>query len=187
MKLNLTKVSALESEYKVTALLTIQKTTPYLYAKIKQKYPDKVIYLDLSLDNGGVYKLPVVTNLDLSSITGNTGELIFGKRGYMGRPYAFCAGCEKKGTCTLEEPCTLRDEYFAQKALKEARKDDERFWSNGTPKKNLILCEYAKYKYAHKRTAGQCQGEKCRFYEAGGCALDKEAFKEYDDFVHSKY
>lgn len=90
------------------------------------------------------------------------------RREVRGRPFGFCKDCEHVNDCSADTPCEKRD---ARKNLAEIGKD-ERFWKNGVPKKHLILCKYAKYMYAHKKTAGQCQKEKCSFYDRGKCYLN---------------
>lgn len=93
------------------------------------------------------------------------------KRSFMGRPYTFCKECDYKEGCSLDRPCQKRDAYLAKKQDKLAKAGDSRFWKNGVPKKKLILCQSSKYRYAHKKTAGQCQEDKCEFYESGKCFL----------------
>lgn len=93
------------------------------------------------------------------------------KRSFMGRPYLFCKNCEKKDVCSLDFPCAARDEYLDRKNHAVQVRGDDRYWKNGVPKKRLVLCKSSKYRYAHKKTAGLCQGEQCVFYTGGKCEL----------------
>ena len=179
MKLDYKTVSDVERANGVTLLYTVKMGTPYIYTKVKRDIPDSIIYLTVKTARGRDHVAPFIRNEDLDSVTSSMLKKKSSsskKRSFMGRPYSFCEGCWAKDFCSEEFPCEKRDEKMRNKAFIESVKEDDRFWKNGVPKKYMILCKYAKYMYAHKKTAGQCQKEKCRFYVDGGCylGLDKD-------------
>lgn len=172
MKLDYTSIETIEKENRVTFLYTIKTRTPYIYIKIKKEIPEDIMYFTVKTARGKDHVAPFIRNTDLEFIKNSKKKSQKRKRGFMGRPFSFCKDCPVKDFCSEEFPCEKREEKrkileFAQKV-----KDDDRFWKNGVPKKHLVLCKYARYMYAHKRTAGKCQKEKCRFYVGGECELN---------------
>lgn len=176
MKLDYTSIEEVERNEKVTLLYRVKTSTPYIYAKIKRVTPDSIIYFVVKTARGKDHIAPFIRNEDLQFLFDKKKKEVKRKRGFIGRPFSFCEGCWAKDSCSESLPCAFRDK---KREIKEAAKKvegDDRFWKNGVPKKHLVLCKYAKYMYAHKKTAGQCQKEKCRFYVEGKCELnlDKE-------------
>lgn len=176
MKLDYTTIEELEKEEDVTLLYTVKKDTPYIYTKIRKNIPDSVIYFTVKTARGRDHVAPFIRNMDLNSLKLEKKKSLARKRSFMGRPYSFCKDCWAKDFCSPEFPCEKRDEKIRNRQFVKSVEGDDRFWKNGVPKKHMVLCKYAKYMYAHKKTAGQCQKEKCRFYENGNCllSLDKD-------------
>lgn len=171
MKLDLDSIREVEVEKDATSLLLLKKVFPYGYLRVKQIIPDKVFYANVKTSKGKSHSHAFILNSDLGSLFEKKAEKKQQKRQVMGRPYKFCKGCVNKDICSEQFACKERDAYQTQKAEREKVSQDTRFWKNGSPKKNLMLCTYAKYRYAHKKTAGLCQKEKCAFYGEAGCFL----------------
>lgn len=171
MKYDKEIISRLEKEYTAIWLPRLQKENQYLYVKLSKRYREKIFTIPITMKNGNIRDIKFVKLSDLEELKRDERlrkEEPRKKRKILGRTFNFCKDCEHINDCSFDMPCAKRDE---RKKLHELAKD-ERFWNNGTPKKHLILCKYAKYMYAHKRTAGQCQKEKCSFYDSGKCFLD---------------
>lgn len=171
MKLDYYEIKYLEEENNAILLSRLQKEQQYLYVKISKRYPEKIFTIPITMQNGNRRNIKFVKLSDLEKV--KRDERLKNaepqkRRKVRGRPFDFCKDCEHLNDCSADTPCIKRDE---RKKLEEIGQD-ERFWNNGTPKKHLILCKYAKYMYAHKKTAGQCQKEKCSFYDSGKCYLN---------------
>lgn len=169
MKLNKDIISEIEEKEGAILLTRLQKEKQYMYVKARARIPDKIFYVDIPLKNGSVHSVAFIRKADLTPLERDErfGKTPKAHRKFRGRPFKFCAGCVYERTCTPEIECGNRKAY--EDTHKEVQ--DDRYWKNGVPKKHMILCQYAKYRYAHKRTAGQCQEEKCRFYKSGKCEL----------------
>ena len=175
MRIDREQIKVLERENDCTALCTVREDKMYTYIKIKKRYMDKVVYFPVTFKNGGSVQVAFIPNAFLAEMK----DLRFSeepkpkKRGWVGRPFAFCAKCAHKADCSADIPCDKRDKALASRTI--AKMGDVRFWDNGKPKKHLILCRYVKYLYAHKVPKGTCQKELCKFYQDGACylSLDK--------------
>lgn len=171
MKFDDYEIKYLEKENNAISLFHLQKEQQYLYVKISKRYPEKIFTIPITMQNGKQHNVKFIKNSDLEKL--KQDDRLRKKepqpqRGVRGRPFGFCKDCKHIQDCTLAIPCEKRDKRNKLKQIGT----DERFWKNGTPKKHLILCKYAKYMYAHKKTAGQCQKEKCCFYDSGKCFLN---------------
>lgn len=177
MKLNYDTVRNIEDSNNVTLLYSVRVKTPYIYTKIRRSIPDCIIYFTVKTARGKDHVAPFIRNEDLDFMSNKAKKKApKKKRAFMGRPYSFCKDCWAKDFCSEEYFCKKRDEKVKNKEFIKSIDGDDRFWKNGVPKKHLILCKYAKYRYAHKKTAGKCQKERCRFYADGSChiGLDKD-------------
>lgn len=180
MKLNLKEIKKAEIDNRAVSLFNIRKERQYLYVKIRKYYPKLVFYVPIRLVGGKNRFMAFISQEDYDFIKTTRKKKEENnktmKRSFMGRPYSFCKDCDMKEMCTLDYPCEKREEYLKKKQFAKTVEGDDRFWKNGVPKKRLVLCQSAKYMYAHKKTAGQCQEDKCSFYVAGKCelGLDKE-------------
>lgn len=181
MKLDMQAVKKIEEERGFVSLLTLRERRQYLYMKVRKEFADRIEYVDIGTKKGTEHFTPFVPvelvtriarEVEGRKVSKKKGK----KRGFLGRMYYFCKECDRRFDCSLDFPCGQRDEYLAKKAFAEKVKGDDRYWNNGVPKKSKVLCQSSKYKYAHKKTAGQCQKEKCEFYCKGICELgiDKE-------------
>lgn len=171
MKLDYETIRQVESSEDAIFLYTIKKETPYVYSKIKKNLFDRIVYFTVKTSRGRDHVAPFIRREDLELLEKAKKKQTKRKRSFMGRPYSFCEDCWAKDFCSPELSCEKRDERIRSREFIKSVGGDDRFWKNGVPKKHMILCKYAKYMYAHKKTAGQCQKEKCRFYESGVCAL----------------
>lgn len=171
MRLDYNSILEVEEQMGAISLLLIRNTNAYLYTKIQRSGCPRLFY-KVKTARGKTHTIPFISKEDYAAILENYKvKKRKVKRTFMGRPYSFCKDCEMKYACTLDHFCEKREAQRAKKAFAKSIAGDDRFWKNGSPKKNLVLCKYAKYRYAHKKTAGQCQKEKCRFYESGRCVL----------------
>lgn len=181
MKYDIASIEKLEKEKGLVSLYTIRRNGYHLVRKVKKLAREHIIELDISTVSG-LRRTMQFLSIDLFNQAVAQNKRIKkdfkGVRRIMGRPYAFCTGCKCKDTCTEEIPCKAREDYRRAKEFAEKVKEDDRFWKNGVPKKSLMLCESSKYRYAHKKSAGNCQGSTCRFYEKGGCILGIDKDKE---------
>lgn len=178
MKIDREQINAIQQREGCTALCTLRQEKMYTYMKIKKRYMEQVVYYPVTLKGGKVFQVAFIPNSVLDSMP----DFRFStapkspKRGWVGRPFAFCNDCEHKLNCDISVDCPKRNEALAKRHDKCTA--DDRFWANGNPKKHLVLCQYSKYLYAHKISKGVCQKELCRFYDAqeGKCLLflDKE-------------
>ena len=171
MKYDYYEIKYLEEENGAIWIYRLQKEQQYLYLKLNKRRPEKIFTIPITMQNGKRHDVKFVKISDLEEL--KCDERLRKsepqkRRKVRGRPFDFCKDCEHVNDCSADTPCAKRDE---RKKLNEVGQD-ERFWNNGTPKKHLILCKYAKYMYAHKKTAGQCQKEKCSFYDSGKCYLN---------------
>ena len=171
MKFDDYEIKYLEKENNAISLFHLRNEQQYLYVKISKRYPEKIFTIPITMQNGKLHGVKFVKISDLQEVKCDDRLRkieLQPQRGVRGRPFGFCKDCEHFKDCTADTPCEKRDE---RNKLSEIGKD-ERFWKNGTPKKYLVLCKYAKYMYAHKKTAGQCQRGKCSFYDNGKCFLN---------------
>lgn len=171
MKLDYNSIIRIEEERGLVSLLRLKELDAYLQLKIRKTRKDAIQYISVDTVRGKPHLHPFVSKELVEQLKVKKSSVDKKKRTAIGRPYIFCKGCEHFGVCSADISCSLRDEYNKKKEQVRSVSEDVRFWKNGTPKKNLILCQYAKYKYAHKKTAGQCQKEKCAFYSEQGCFL----------------
>lgn len=166
MKLDEKAISAIERDTGSISLYRLHKESQYMYARIRKFYSDLVVYYDVPLMNGGQRSMPFLPRVCLSQVKVDRRINPNKKhRTLMGRPYSFCLDCENKDFCSLDIPCSKRDEYIANKKKCSDAKGDDRFWNNGKPKKCFILCQYFK-----TRGNGECKGSACQFYN-GECTL----------------
>lgn len=172
MKYNWDSIVEVEKSTGMLSLFNIHRKKQYLYKRIMEE-PDVLEFLAVKTAGGKEVKIPFISvkNLEKIQIRAKGIRKKVSKRGFMGRPYTFCKSCEHKNTCALDTPCDKRDEYIANRKFLCSRAKDSRFWKNGVPKKSLILCQSSRYRWAHKRTAGECQKEKCEFYVNSRCDL----------------
>lgn len=170
MKRDFEAIRAIEEEKGIISLPTILKQKQYLYRKVYREIPEKIFILDVPgcKDNSIKVKFITKEDFDWIVIRKNAKKPT---RGYKGRPFLFCKNCDKKDCCTLDTPCEERVEYSKKIHEKSLHKGDSRFWKSGNPKKSLILCESSRYILHNKSTKGECQKEKCSFYENGNCIL----------------
>lgn len=173
MILNKDELKRQEESKDIVTLYTIRQENRYLYMKARKVFSDRIEYLELPAKNGNIIKTPYILKSDYEALVSdrNQKKAVY-KRGYVGRPYTFCKDCEKMAICNKDTECELRREYLERKEKILSLSGDDRYWKNGTPKKNLILCKYAKYLYAHKIKEFTCQKDKCRFYVNGKCELN---------------
>lgn len=172
MKIDESWIRKIEEENNVVALFSIKKRNQYLYIQIKKNHQQEIRYMSVYTPRGKEHTMPFINKDILSDMEKDKKEKKeVMKRHFMGRPYVFCEGCDKKQNCSLDYPCPAREAYLNKKNHAERVKDDDRYWKNGVPKKKLVLCKSSKYRYAHKKSAGLCQGDKCAFYVGGKCEL----------------
>lgn len=170
IRFDFTFIREIEEKNNVKCVTTIRKENNKVYQRILAA-GIKQIKFSVKTTTGTFIDALFITNQDYDRVNWQKPKKT--KRHFKGRPYLFCIDCPHKRNCTLDTPCEKRDTDRKAKALRKTVQGDNRFYKNGQPKKCETLCQSGKYLYAHTGAKrGECQKEKCRFYEDGKCVIN---------------